>query len=66
MLLLPGPNHLQNLTPKFKILNVFWTCSVSKRKTKQFYVFNCLSNLKNSVTSIDSKNVPNVMQVALK
>ena len=22
---LPGPNHLQNLTPKFKILNVFWT-----------------------------------------
>ena len=24
-LALPGPNHLQNLTPKFKILNVFWT-----------------------------------------
>ena len=22
---LPGPNHLQNLTPKCKILNVFWT-----------------------------------------
>ena len=21
----PGPSHLQNLTPKFKILNVFWT-----------------------------------------
>ena len=21
---LPGPNHLQNLTPKCKILNVFW------------------------------------------
>ena len=22
---LPGPNHLQNLNTKFKILNVFWT-----------------------------------------
>ena len=22
---LPGPNHLQNLTPECKILNVFWT-----------------------------------------
>ena len=22
---LPGPNHLQNLTPNCKILNVFWT-----------------------------------------
>ena len=22
---LPGPNHLQNLSPKCKILNVFWT-----------------------------------------
>ena len=22
---LPGPNHLQNLAPKCKILNVFWT-----------------------------------------
>ena len=21
----PGPNHLQNLTPKRKIVNVFWT-----------------------------------------
>ena len=21
----PGPNHLQNFTPKCKILNVFWT-----------------------------------------
>ena len=25
LLPLPGPNHLQNLTPKCKILNVFWT-----------------------------------------
>ena len=26
LLLLPlGPSHLQNLTPKFKILNLFWT-----------------------------------------
>ena len=23
--LLPGPNHLQNLTPKGKTLNMFWT-----------------------------------------
>ena len=23
--LIPGPNHLQNLTPKCKILDVFWT-----------------------------------------
>ena len=22
---LPGPNHFQNLIPKYKILNVFWT-----------------------------------------
>ena len=25
LLTLPGPSHLQNLTPKCKILNVFWT-----------------------------------------
>ena len=25
LLPLPGPNHLQNLTLKCKILNVFWT-----------------------------------------
>ena len=25
LLLPPGPSHLQDLTPKFKILNVFWT-----------------------------------------
>ena len=25
LLPLPGPSHLQNLTPKCKILNVFWT-----------------------------------------
>ena len=25
LLPLPGPNQLQNLTPKCKILNVFWT-----------------------------------------
>ena len=32
-------NHVQNLIPKFKILNVFWTCSVSKGKTEQFNFF---------------------------
>ena len=26
---LPGPNHLQNLTPKCKILNVLWTSAVA-------------------------------------
>ena len=25
LLTLPGPNHLQNLTPKYKILNILWT-----------------------------------------
>ena len=25
LLPLPGPNHLQHLTPKCKIFNVFWT-----------------------------------------
>ena len=25
LLSLPRPNHVQNLTPKCKILNVFWT-----------------------------------------
>ena len=25
LLSLPGPNHLQNLAPKCKILKVFWT-----------------------------------------
>ena len=30
------PNHLQNLASNCKILNVFWTLIVSKRRIKQF------------------------------
>ena len=29
------PNHVQNLTPKCKILNVVWTQIESKRRTEQ-------------------------------
>ena len=36
---LPGPNHFQNLTRKCKILNTFWTCTLSKRKIEQFNFF---------------------------
>ena len=31
---LPGPNHIQILTPKCKILNVFWTQIVIKGELK--------------------------------
>ena len=34
---LPGPNNLQNLIPKCKILNEFWI--VSKRRIEQFNFF---------------------------
>ena len=40
----PGPNHLQNLTPKCNILNVFWTYIVSKKRLKQLnfqWAFKC-------------------------
>ena len=33
LLSLLGPNHVQNLTPRCKILNMFWTEIVSKRWT---------------------------------
>ena len=59
LLLPPGPSHLQNLTPKFRILNVFWTWSVSKGKTYQFEFFNWFSNLKNLVIWNGFKNVWN-------
>ena len=36
---IPGPNYLQNLTPKCKVLNVFWSQIVSKRRMKQFNFF---------------------------
>ena len=39
-----GPSHLQNLTPKCKILNVFWGCPVSKGRTKQLELFNWVAN----------------------
>ena len=31
LLPLPGSNHLQNLTPKYNILNVFWTYIANKK-----------------------------------
>ena len=59
---LPKPNHLQNLTPKCKILNVFWTLIASKRRTEQFNFFNWFSNVKNLVLSNGSEYVQNVIQ----
>ena len=56
----------QNLTPKFKILNVFWTWSLGKGKTHQFDCFNWLLILKILVLLNGSKNVQNVIQMALK
>ena len=53
----PGPNHLQNLTPKCKIFNVFWTRIASKRRTEQLNFFNWLSNVKNLVFSNGSEYV---------
>ena len=58
--------YLQNLTPKFKILNVFWTWSVLKENTHQFDCFNWLSIFKNLVILNGSKNVQNVIQITLK
>ena len=47
--LLPGLNHLQNSTSKFKILNVFLTQIASKTRIEQFNFFNWLSTVKNLV-----------------
>ena len=58
---LPGPNRLQNLTSKCKILNVFWTKTASKRRIKQFNFFNCFLNVKNLVLSNDSEHMQNVI-----
>ena len=62
LLPLPGPSHLQNLTPKCKILNVFWTEIASKRRTEQINFFNWLSNVKNLVLSNGFEYVQNVIQ----
>ena len=66
MLLQPGPSHLQYLTPIFKILNLFWSLILSKWKAHQFNYFNWLLILKNLVILNGSKNVPDVIQMALK
>ena len=58
---LPGPNHLQNLPPKCKILNVFWTWIASKRRTEQLNFFNWLLNVKNLVLSNGSEYVRDVI-----
>ena len=57
---LPGPNHLQNLTSKCKILNVFWTKIASKTRIEQFNFFNWFSNAKNLVLLNDSEHMQNV------
>ena len=54
---LPGSNHLPNLTPKYKILNVFRTYIANKKKTEQINFFNWLSNVKNLVLSNGSEYV---------
>ena len=62
---LTGPSHLQNLSQKCKILNVFWTWPVTKSRFKQLELFSWLSNRKNVVLSNGSKTVRNVIQMAL-
>ena len=57
----PDQTKSQNLTPKCKILNVFWTWPVSKGRN----LFNWFSILKNFVLSKGSENVRNVNQMAL-
>ena len=58
----PCLRHLQNLPSKFKLLNVFWTWSVSKGKTQLFDFFNWFSSLKNLVILNGFKNVQNMIQ----
>ena len=58
--------YAPSLTSKFKILNVFWTWSVSNWMTHQIDFFNRLLNLKNLVSSNGFKNVRYVIQTALK
>ena len=48
---LPGPNHSQNILPKRKILNVFWTSIASKRRIERFNFSNWFLNVKNLVPS---------------
>ena len=49
---LPGPNHIQNLTPNCKILNVFWTWIVGKKRIEQFnFSIGFLSRVVNGFTS---------------
>ena len=55
-------NSLPTFNPTSKILNVFWTLIVSKKKIEQFNIFNWLSKIKNLVVSSDSKHVRNVIQ----
>ena len=62
LLSLPGPNHLLNLTPKCKILSVFWTQIVSKTRFEQFNFFNWLSSVKNLVLKMVLKHVQIVIQ----
>ena len=54
-----GPKHLQNLTPKCKILNMFWTLIANKRRTEQLNFCNWLSDVKNLVLSNGSEYVRN-------
>ena len=58
----PGLNQLQNLSKKCWVLYV----NCKQKKTEEITFFNWLSNLKNLVLSNDSKNVQNVIQMALK
>ena len=62
LLSLPGPNHLLNLTPKCRILSVFWTYIVRKNRIKNFNFFNWLSNVKDVVLYNGSKHVRIVIQ----
>ena len=60
-LLPPTWSKSQYLTPKCKILNVFWILIASKRRTEQLNFLNWLSNVKNLVLSNGSEYVRNVI-----
>ena len=59
---LPGPNNLPILTPKCKIILLFWTKILRRRRIEQFNFFNWLSNVKNLVLSNGFKHVRNLIK----
>ena len=50
---------------KYNVLNVFWNWPVSKGRIEQFKIFQLAFKSKNLVLSNASKNVENVIEMAL-